>query len=70
MLYVKKKMGFSGISLHWPILALRNETIWSGFHLYLTVPRERTNVHYVASRPNPLKVKVNSDRVWDIVISH
>ena len=25
---------------------------------------------YVASYPNPLKVKVNSERAWDIVISH
>ena len=27
-------------------------------------------VHYVASRPNLLKVKINSEWVWDIVISH
>jgi len=27
-------------------------------------------LHYVASRPNLLKVKINSEWVWDIVISH
>jgi hypothetical protein len=27
-------------------------------------------VHYVAGKPNQLKVKVNFDRAWDIVISH
>jgi len=26
-------------------------------------------VHYVVSTPNPLKVKMNSDQVWDSVIS-
>ena len=39
------------------------------FMLYGTA-QVKVYVHYVASRSNPLKVKVNSERVWDIVISH
>ena len=33
-----KKNRLSGISLLWEVLGLRNETIWPGFLLYLTVP--------------------------------
>ncbi len=34
---------------------LRNETIWPGFLWYLAEPSCEEYVHYVASRPNPLK---------------
>jgi len=68
--FCQEKNGLPGMSLVLTILALRNEATWSGFLWYLAVPSCEEYVHYVASRPNPLKVKVNSERVWDIVISH
>ena len=45
----------SGGSLESTILALKNETIWSGFLWYLAAPSGQHNVHYVASSANPLK---------------
>jgi len=52
------------------ILEFRNETTWTKFLWYMAAPLGKGYVHYVASMPNPLKVKVNSEWAWDIVISH
>ena len=53
---MSRKIKFSGISPQSTILGLRNETPWSGFFWYLTVPPGKDYVHYVVSCPNPLKV--------------
>jgi len=49
------KMAFREPHGNRTILALKNETIWSGFLWYLAAPLGKGYVHYVASRPNTLK---------------
>ena len=61
--FCQEKNGLPGISLVSTILALEMKQYGQAFFGILAVPLGKDYVHYVVCCRNPLKVKVNSERV-------
>ena len=68
--FCQEKNGLPGILLVSTILALRNETIWSGFLWYLTVPSIQGFVHKPSTLSPPKKVKATSTNLENAPVQY
>ena len=66
--YVKRKTGFR-ITTEPTILALRNQTIWSGFLWYLATPSGKDYVHKPSLSQNKILVRVLSNFSLILILS-